>query len=89
MQKCTATYPIARLESPLLDRLHHAALLVRNIPHPVCLPGRDEQMRRPPVDVSVEFIFVVHVEPGGVLHRTRRTVVEAFLSINSRVDLGE
>lgn len=85
----TMTYPIARHKSSLLDRFHQTALLVCNIPHPVCLPGRDEQMRRPPVDVPIELILVVHVELGWILHRTRRTVVEAFLSVNSRVNLGE
>lgn len=52
------------------------------IAHPVSLARRDQQMRGPPLDVSVHVLLLVDAPLAWVPDGTRRAVVQTFLSVN-------
>ena len=83
------TYPVRRLPLPPSHRLHHAALLVLHVPHPVRLSRRDEHVRRPALHHPVQLLLLVDAELGRVVHRAGGAVERAVRAVDRRVDLGE
>lgn len=84
-----AAYPIARSDPAPVNRLHQTPLLVRNVPHPVRLARRDQQMCRPPVHTAVQLVRLVDVEPRGVVDRAGRAVAVTVIPVNGGIDLAE
>lgn len=82
----TSTYPIARFDTSLLNCLHKTSFLVCHFAHPICFARGNEQMRRPPLHMSVQLVFAVDVEFGGVLHSACGTVVQAVFAVDDRVN---
>lgn len=72
-----------------LNRLHHTALLVRDISHPIRLPRRNEQMRRPPIHMSIELVLGIDIELGRIAHGARGAVLITILAVDRGVDFRE
>lgn len=69
------TYPIAGLHITFVDSLHNAALLIRNISHPVRLASSYDQMCLPSLHVTVQLFSLVDLEFAWVLDRAGCTIV--------------
>lgn len=82
------TYPVGRLMR-LVYSLHHTALLISHIAHPVRLAGADEQMRAPALDLPVEHILGVDLEAARVLDGAAVAVVQALVAVDGGIRLVE
>lgn len=83
------TYPVTGLDAALPHRLHHAALLVLHIPHPVRLSRRYKEMGCPALHVPVQFLVFVDAPFGWQVDRARSAVLEAVFAVDGWVDLRE
>lgn len=85
--RCRLTHTIIRLHARLFhQRLHQTPLLILDIARPIGLTGRDEHMRRPPVDVTVQVVILVDGEVARVVERAGRTCLIAVWSVDQRID---
>lgn len=73
----------------MVERLHHAALLVGDVAHPVALARRHQHMRRPALDVPIELVALLDLEALGVLHRAAVAVAQAVLAVDLGLDPRE
>lgn len=71
------------------QRLHQTAPLVGDVPDPVGLARRNQQVRAPTLDVPVQVVFFVNGPLGWILHLACVAVVVAILAVGGRVDFGE
>ena len=89
MGRCVYTYAIAWLDFTVPDRFHHTPFLVTHIPDPIRLAGRYEHVRSKSIDVSVQLLVLVNLEPFRILDLARLAVVVAVFAIDRRVHFGE
>ena len=83
------TNSVLGLYPAIPDRLHDTPLLVRNIPQPIRFPSCDKHMRRPAVDVTVQFLLFIDGELCGIADAAALAVVVAVFPVDTRVDFGE
>jgi hypothetical protein len=81
-------YPVAWLFG-LLDGLHHAALLVGDIVHPVGLARGDQYVSAPRLDTPVNVVLLLDFEALGIVCWAAVTVPQAVLAVHLWVDLWE
>lgn len=82
-----APFLVSRFPRPY--RLHYTALLVCDVPYPVSLSCRDDNVAAPPVDLAVKCVAFVDLPSFRELDRAGFAVVEAVFAVNSRVGRGE
>ncbi len=73
----------------LLNSLHQTALLIRNIPYPICLPRRNQYVRTPALYMPIKLIILLNFEPFRPLHHTGRAVMIAIVPIHGRIYFRE
>jgi hypothetical protein len=83
------SYSIAGLRAPPVYRLHDAALLIRDIAHPIRLARGNNQMRAESLHMAKQLLGLVNLELARVLDGAAGAVVQAFVAVHSRVGGGE
>src|SRR4051794_35143929 len=68
----------------LLNGFHKTALLICDIPHPIRLACRNQNMRTPSIHMPIKLIVLLNLKPLRILHDARIAVMIAILTVHSR-----
>lgn len=83
------TYPITWFHRALPKRLHHTALLILHISHPIRFPRRHQHMCTPALHKSIQPIILIDLEALWIFHLTAFAIVGTIIPINFWIDFWE